>query len=98
MPSAILDDEIEMQAVRRTLVMAGRAIELRGETARCIAPAIEKRQPSLIVERALDVVGVPDDMPAIGRIARVRVAEAALRGKRPMPPRRRCDDDDIGLV
>ena len=37
-------------------------------------------------------------MPAIGRIARVRVAEAALRGKRPMPPRRRCDDDDIGLV
>ena len=98
MPSAILDDEIEMQAVRRPLVMAGRAIELRGETARCIAPAIEKRQPSLIVECALDVVGVPDDMPAIGRIARVRVAEAALRGKRPMPPRRRCDDDDIGLV
>src|SRR6266851_575657 len=97
-PAAIFDEQEERGAVPRPRMTGCRPVEPGRQTARSTAATVEKRKPALIVERALDVVRIPDDVMAVGRIARVCIGKAAVRGQRSMPAGRDADRDDVAFV
>src|SRR5438874_8572958 len=98
LPPAIFDEHVKRSAVRCPGEPRRRAIEPRRQPPGAIASALKKREPALIVERTLDVIGVPGNVAPVWCIERVLVGKAAVCGEHAAAAAREVEYDDVGGI